>query len=656
MTSTHAVPPDSTPAGMAQAGGLGAQAAPWAAMGCLLVAAGAARLAVGVTGADREVALAVAAVAFTTAVVVAHKARRRINDRRLRHRLVAAAYLGAAWLTAVTLAGVTLGAVAALTIFGAGLSLLWWRENRIDGTAFTPPTLVEPSDDDLYIGRWARNLGAEGRKFAGSSLASPEIIRAGYRYTLNLVPGVHAASQAANAVETLRGGLRLLPGQEVIVEEHPDLPAPTAVLTVVTKSPIKKPRMWPGPTAAFDATTGRVNLGPFVDDEGIACWTVYRLDGMFGGYIQGAPGSGKSRMIESIAMAAAASESHPTVVWFGCGQNGDSSPMLVGNADYSATTYEQIHNMLTAAVQVMKINGAENRANRRVGFKPTAARPGLLVIVDECHNPLDPALNPLLAGATQKLMATIAREGRKVGVALILASQSPTLDAFGGAGNNADVLRASLLAGNGVILRSETQNAKQVFNVEVNPRSFPKLPGYAFLSNPEPGARSAPFRGYWVTDELADAWPGRIGWRPLPARQANVAGKVYARRREIAAEQVASDLWLLEMADAGLLDDVTGLAAPAASGVPAGTVDVGGEFPPIRRVERFWMPEERTPAGLLPGQQKVLESIRAGCQQPKDIQAATGYSESQVYNLLGDLQRSGCIGKAGYGRYEALAA
>src|SRR5205085_414466 len=108
--------------------------------------------------------------------------------------------------------------------------------------------------------------------------------------------------------------------------------------------------------------------------------------------------------------------------------------------------------------------------------------------------------------------------------------------------------------------------------------------------DPDEGARSAPFRGYWVTDELAAYWPGRITWRTLPTRQANMAGKAYAKRHEVAAEQAFADQMLLAMADAGSLDDLEALEKKmdhAAAGSAAAGVDViefGDNHPPVRRV------------------------------------------------------------------------
>lgn len=645
-----------------QPAGLGPQLTPWAIMGTLVVAAGAARLATNVTDADAEIASGVAVTAFIIAVVAATTTKHRITSRKMRHRLTAASYLGAAWVSTVAYQGMSWGAIAALTILGTGLSLLWWREHRIGPTPPQPLGLDEdPTSDDLYTGRWARHVGAEGKQLAGSKLTDQQIIKSGYRYVLHLVPGTQTIGQVRCMMPILRGGLRLLPGHDLIVEEHPELPAPTGVLTVVTQSPVSGKNQWPGPLEAFDSRSGSVNLGPFADGEGVARFGVYRQDSMFGGYMQGGQGSGKSRMIDSICMALAASQTHPTIIWYIDGQNGSSSPLLSEHADWAALTPDAAHEMLCAAIRVMRINQVENRLDKRVGFTPTTARPGLLIVIDEQHVIFDQARNPN-AVADRDMAAAIAREGRKVGVALLGASQSPLLDAFGGSGNNADTLRGCMLMGNGIVLRSKSSNAKNVFNVDVNPRAFPKLPGYAFLSDPDEGARSAPFRGYWVTDELAETVPHQITWRSLPVRQTNVAGEAYARRHEAEAEQIEKDELMLMLADAGMLnldvEGIGGVSVQKPGGKPATPprMEFGDLHPPVRAVDRFWVPEPRESSGLLPGQRKALDAISSGCTRPIQIMRATGYSESQVHNLIGDLQRLGLIHRAGHGQYQITQA
>lgn len=86
---------------------------------------------------------------------------------------------------------------------------------------------------------------------------------------------------------------------------------------------------------------------------------------------------------------------------------------------------------------------------------------------------------------------------------------------------------------------------------------------------------------------MALTWPQRIQWRILPARQANIAGKHYARRHELAAEQTMHDALLLQLADAGMLGELEALEAQIAAQGPAPNVDVidvGGDAHPPRRL------------------------------------------------------------------------
>jgi hypothetical protein len=650
--------------------GLGHQIKPFAAMGALFVAAGAARIAIHATGADEEIAWATSMAAFVLAVVTAVASKRRFlpKSKVLRHRFVAALYLGAGWVAAVAHQGLTLGAVAALAIVGTCLSLAFLREHSISAP---PPALLPVFDaHDPYVERWAKNMGANGKPLTGSKLLpNPVMIRAGYQYTLELVPGPQTVRGAKAMEEQIRGALRLQRGHDIIVEAHPDEREPTVRLTIVVKSPIKESRPWPGAEAGFDSATGSVNLGPFVDDEGIAQWDVYRENGIFGGFMQGDPGSGKSRMFESIAMSVGASTSHPTVVWFACGQNGASSPMLLEHADWAATTVEDFHEMLFAATRIYKMQSKENIAYRYQGFTPTAERPGLLIFADELHGLVEenPALggHPILGPANAKMMLAIAREARKAGVAIVAADQSPTMDAFGGSGNGMMTLRSSMTNGNGVLLRSDNPNAKQVFKVDIDPSRFPKdKPGYAYLAKPRTDARSAPYRGYRVMDDQMETEPKKIGWRTLTRRQTAVAGDLYARRHQIAKEREEALLAELEMIDAGLfgtLEEIDRQMEKAAA-VKAEEAKVGMQplefaegIPSVRPVQRFWMTAEpdaqSTP--MTPGETKVLAALAKGPAKPGELAKRAGLSESGVHAILGKLVERGLADQPQkYGPYQ----
>jgi hypothetical protein len=665
-------------ASLAPGEGLGHQIKPFAAMGALFLAAGAVRVAMHATGVDEEIAWTAATAAFVIAVVTAHASKRRFlpKSKVLRQRFLAALYLGAGWVAAVAHYGMSMTAFSLLAIVGTCLSLAFLREHSISA----PPAELMPILDghDLYVERWEKNLGAKGKALAGSRLLpDPTLIRAGYKYTLQLVAGSQTVTGVIAQQELLRSGLRLLPGQEVIVEQHPDHDAATALLTVVVKSPIKESRPWPGALASFDAAAGAVNMGPFVDDEGVARWAVYRQNGIFGGFMQGDPGSGKSRLFEALALSVASSTSHPTTVWFACGQRGASSPMLVEHADWAATTIEDFHDMLTAACNLYVWQSKQNKHAKLNGFTPLDDRPGLLIFVDELHGLVDPNEHAILGPANAALMLRIAREARKAGVAIIAADQSPTLDAFGGSGNGMQTLRSALLNGNGVLLRSENNNAKQVFKVDIDPRAFPKLPGYAWLARPADGERSAPYRGYHVTDttpeEAAEKGiavgqiytePTKIRWRSLTEKQANLTGsEAYKRRHEIAQEREEQLALELELAEAGMLDTLEQLgkqmdAAASARGEAAKSdiqFDFADGIPSVRPVARFWMTAEADPqaAPMTPGETKVLSVLAKGAAKPGEIVQATGLSPAGVHAILGKLVERGLAGqRQKYGPYQ----
>lgn len=642
------------------------QRRPWTAMGLILIAAAAERMAAHLTGEEQALAYGTAAAAFVLAVVIGARSRHRLMGKHLRRRFMAAVWGAAGWLTYVAAAGLTWGAAATLMAVGSLLSLLFWERHRVYGRPAGPALeLAEVDDDNMYVQRWRQNLGRQGRKLAGSKLTEMQMIRSGYRFTLELVPGEHTVSQVQGLIAALRSGLRLMPGQDLIVERHPEQPEPAALLTIVTKSTVATDQLWPGPDLAFDGSRGSVVMGPFTDGEGHALWSTYRKDGMFGGFIQGGIGSGKSRLIETIALALASSTTHPTTVWFACGQGGASSPLLMKRATATAATAGQFLEMMKAAVAVMDINGIENQEQEANGFHPTTARPGLLVIADEFHNFLDERQHGDIALEIQDLMVTIIREGRKAGVALLLATQEPLLPAFGHP-SKAELMRSNLLVGNGVMMRSETNNAKQVFKVEVNARDFPDLPGYAYLARPFPGDRQAPFRAFFVNDQAIVCWATSFTWRVLSKLQesavAEEAGRWYADRHKLAQARSAGNAARLARLRAGaamLREDVERRQEQERTGVVVTPGRAFGEnMPGVDEVTKFWestsAPAHEASAAeraLSDGHQKVLSAIRSGAGRPAAIMEATGLGKTRVHELLKGLVAAELIDQPTYGLY-----
>jgi hypothetical protein len=630
------------------ASGMRAQLAPHAAVGTLVVAAGAARIAANLTGDEATTAAWVAGAAFAIGVVAATRVRRRVLDKRARRRALAFVAVAAGWLTTVTLAGLSVGVVGVLMALGYALSMHWWRQH--------PVGLIQPkASRSEYQRLWAENVGCSDGCLAGSRLTNPEPIAAGMRYALRLRPGKQHLGMVVDKLSTIRGGLKLRPGQELIAEAHPTEPEPTVLLTVVTRSPIKETALWPGPSA-FDPKTGQVRLGPFADGEGVATWLAYTESRLLGGYLQGGTNGGKSRTMEMLALTLAASESHPTVILYADGQGGASSPLLMQHADVRARSDGDCLAMLEGMYLVMQLRQDENSVWGLRGFSPSADRPGLLGFIDECHKRLHKDHNPIHWARTQFLVAAIASEGGKVGVALVLASQQSTLDAFGGAGtSDAEKIRSNLLSGNGLIFKGKDPNVKEVFGVDVNPKKFPDLPGYAYLANSRPGSRLAPFRSYYLTDEMAEEWPGRIVWRSLDSGAAAAYGVNYLRRHELAEAALEAARRRIVDRRAGIVVEEPKVDQQPAAGPDGSALQVFGGmgFPSWAQMEAAARQEARRQLG--PGHERVLDAIRSGHQKPGQIGDATGYSDRQVYNLLGELMEAGYVrrevpagGKLGY--------
>lgn len=613
--------------------GLGAQAAPWAAMGALVVAAAACRVAAGVTGAEQKTALTVAGVAFTAAVVTAWATRRRITDRKLRHRFVAALHLAAGWLATVTATGLTWGAVAALTVFGCGLSLLWWREHRI-GPGQRPDR--DPAVD--YTARWAENLSCAGSLLAGSSAFGQRPVTGGLRFTVRLVPGKQELSTITGSFGKIRTGLGLRRTDELMAEHHPDRDQAHVLVTVLRRSPVLLgDNVWPD-GGAYDPTTGRVDLGPYVDGDGHATWRVYTSNSIWGGFLVGGQGSGKTRMMEGIVMSVVAAT--PTVVFFadGHGESGASSRLLRDHADYFAGTPDQLRDMLDGIKRLGDARLDDMCIDDLEGFTPTADRPGVILVIDECHKFFD-------HDDIQKSVADFITEYRKIGFTVIAATQTGNLDRAFGTARFADALRGALLTGNGVVLRIKSGSIKDVLKLSYDPRDFPDTPGYARMVDER---REVAFRGFRVTDRQVASLAKRMNWRCLPPAEAVAFGPAYADRKTIRVKA-------REAALARRAARLAGVYIPPTAARPTAPTAGAGDQPQVVAelledvVFPVWPGSVEPPFELSDSHRKLLDAVASGAAQPKDIQAAMGRSRSRFHQLAPDLLAHGYLGKTGQG-------
>lgn len=640
-TTTEVSTPDAAPKPARP--DLSAQRAPHIAVGALVFAAGAARIAVHATGEQAQVAAWTAGTAFVVAVVAATVVHRkqRVFGPKATARALAFIAVAAVWLTAVTVTGFSLGAVGLLMAFGYGLHLHWWREHRIDATPAA--TRILPADDRTYVQRWKTHIAGPGAALTGSVAMGEESVNGGARFTVQLVPGKQELATVTGAAGKIRTGLGLRATDELVIENHPTRDQSYVQVTVLESAPVlTQDNMWPGP-GTYDPKTGTVALGPFVDGDGHARWRVYTSDSIWGGFLVGGQGSGKTRMMEGIVMSVVAST--PTVVWFadGHGETGASSKLLRDHCDYFAGTPDQVRIMLAGAHLVAAARFDDMLIDDLEGFTPTDDRPGLIVVIDECHK-------FFCHDDIQELTSNLITEYRKVGITVVAATQSGNLDRAFGTGKHADALRSALLTGNGVVLRIKSGSIKDVLKLPYDPRDFPPVPGYARMVDE---ARGAAFRGFRVTDIQLATLPAQMRWRSLSHAEAAAFGPAYADRRDVRSKAREAALKRRQQRMAGVHTPPTASAAATPTTVPPQAIAELLEdvvFP-------VWPGAMEPPKlDLSDTHKRILDAVDAGRQQPKDIQEAVGIGSSRFYQIASELQAHGYLTKSGRGpaaRYSA---
>ncbi len=581
------------------------------------------------------------------------------------------------WLTASLLVGFDAPhalATSGLAAFVA-LSAHWWRIHRIGYPTEQVPALEaaarEAEDADHIATAWAQNLAADGKPLSGTSLADYERTKHGHQWTVVLRPGGGGLAELRSKLTAISTAIDV-DAPMISLERHPSGRPTRAVLRVTLDSPVTSgvpvSHDAAGPVVAerplWDAQSGDITLGPYADGVGVKTWKVYRPNSIYGGYIFGDTGSGKSELLNLIALGLLASGT--TAYWYLDGQEGASSPLVGANADWDCSeSPAKARQALEAACAVMKMRQMQHKAAQAKGFTPSADRPGLVLIIDESHLVLtdyvrdkkDPGFGSMTNAALAEL---IGRTGRKVGVALICASQDTTLKAFG----NSGPLRSSLLRGNGVVMFSTNRISAGILpNFSANPAELPDNGGYAYSleTTDASGAkhsRAATFRAAYQEDFRTDL--ARYPVRTLEEDSATVIDMyqtgAYKRRHEITAEakaaSVAAEIAAFKRGDVDVADFLFGdgpamdpaVAAPtaaAAFGVPV--LQVVPSLADLVAVEAEDDEDLTDTSGLTPVQAAVFEAIRDGITRTSDIPEVIGRSRRAVYNARDVLIERGLV-------------
>lgn len=579
------------------------------------------------------------------------------------------------WLTASLLVGFTAPhalATSGLAMFVA-LSAHWWRIHRIGYPAEQAPALeaavVEAEEVHHIQAAWEENLSAQGKPLVGTSLADYERTKHGHQWTVHLRAGGGGLAELRSKQTAISTAIDV-DAPMISLERHPSGRPTRAVLRVTIDSPVSDgvpvTHNENGPVVAeqplWDAEAGDITLGPYADGVGVKTWKVYRPNSLYGGYIFGDTGSGKSELLNLIALGLLASGN--TAYWYLDGQEGASSPLVGANADWDCSeSPAKARQALEAACAVMKMRQMQNKAAQAKGFTPTEQRPGLVLIIDESHLVLTDYVRDKKAGGfagmtNAALAELIGRTGRKVGVALICASQDTTLKAFG----NSGPLRSSLLRGNGVVMFSTNRISAGILpNFSANPAELPDNGGYAYSleTTDASGAkhsRAATFRAAYQEDFRTDL--ARYPVRPLEEDSATVIDMyqtgAYRRRHEITAEakaaSVAAEIAAFKRGDVDITEFLFGdgpAATPAAPTAAAAfdipVLQVVPSLADLVAVEADDDEELVDVSGLTPVQAAVLEAVRDGITRTSEVITVVGRSRRGVYNARDALIERGLI-------------
>lgn len=428
--------------------------------------------------------------------------------RAHRGNTLTAALAAWAWFTA----GVILGLDAIPALLTTGLAALylvsagWWQAHRISypSAPVVPqaPTLDEmiieeqQIETDKILDKWTAKVGNNnGGSLPGAVIRNRTEVKAGYSYELHLVGGKQTLADALSAIPRIATAIGV-PARNILIEDvqptGEDQEPDPAILRfqVITNSPIKKSVQLNPDGWHENKTDLWIDLGPFADGEGFAPWRVFTENSIWGGYVVGDTGAGKSCTLEGLAIKMMRTR-RVVIFYLDPVKDGASSVGLFKHARWSiGNDPERIDRMLTGIETLVDIRFAENMVELdTAGFTATPERPGIILIVDEAHK-----VNEIYG----ERMAELARKGRAAGFAIIDASQIYGLESFGGL----DALRQSLTGANTVAHRVGRNQASIMHGMPISPADLPNIPGYGVVLATDPAYnRTAPFRSEYTGEK-----------------------------------------------------------------------------------------------------------------------------------------------------------
>lgn len=550
------------------------------------------------------------------------------------------------------------GLVGLLALLALGSR--FWAHHRVPRVLAqveeeAPPPPPPPGEHPLAR-KWRTRVAAGSGPLPGTKLTDLTQEPYGVRGRLHLVPGrqtIHSARAALGYVAT---GLGVSEADILIEQVEPteDDPKPDSSILdikIVTVGMLTAKVPLEGDRLVVDGDDVSIRMGPYADGDGEALWRLYTTDSIWGGFVAGSTGSGKSGLIDALALGIW--QTGNTIIIYIDPKNGGSSPRIFDRAHWSVgkdpKTWDAI---LGGLIEVIEARGLENSARLKTsGFTPTYQRPGIVAIVEECHVVITPK--------NAERWGRVGREGRAAGVQAVYASQIYGLQTFGGD----DAVRSSATAGNTVALRVSRNQSSMIADIPLDPSSLPKITGVGLVDS----GREAPFKAAWAPSEttaaLMDAAlehaPTELD--PLAAGAFDVgSGGLYSRRHEIADQQVERAEERLRAYEAGRVPQARQVedTEPALPNITGPTLfDIPSVDPALLTDADLGLgilaaahhdPHEQLLARWSGAARRVLElliehgTLRRG-EIEKQVRASEECSRATVSRALDDLAEAGVI-------------
>jgi hypothetical protein len=359
---------------------------------------------------------------------------------------------------------------------------------------------------DKRVEKWVLNIARDGGALPGAELHGMNDLEdnLGWQATIQLPPDDAQTVQSAIAATRRIAKVYGVPATQVVVEPNVNALEDSARLLVLTRNPLSAVQPFEKPQ--LDHATGLVPIGVHADGSH-AMWRLWTPgSGACHGLIAGTTGAGKGGVVN--VLCAEIRHSGVAALFFGDPQGGESAPDWVDGAHCFAGTVPRIRRMLQGLEREMKAREKRRSRSRWVDEKgrtrrgkgkydPTPEEPLLMAVIDEAWQVTpDPEC--------RRIIALIGKQGRKLGVGVILVVQVPSLAELGG-----DLtIRSMLSSTNIVILRTADKLSVQMgvpMDLPVDPVNLPvnwpdgsTTAGLGYLC--QAGGRVSPKRGFFLED------------------------------------------------------------------------------------------------------------------------------------------------------------